>query len=48
MYSRKRIIKDKSIIIMSIVSVMPISVLVAVIMISGKNVSPNTTHIAEL
>ena len=48
MYSRKRIIKDKSIIIMSIVSVMAISGLVAGIMISGKNKSPNTSQIAEI
>ena len=39
MYSRKRIIKDRSIIIMSIISVMAISGLVAGIMISGKNKS---------
>jgi len=48
MYSRKRIIKDKGIIIMSIVSVMAISGLVAGIMISGRNQSPDTPQIAEL
>lgn len=48
MYSRKRIIKDKGIIVMSIVSVMAISGLVAGIMISGKNQSPDTSKIAEL
>lgn len=48
MYSRKRIIKDKGIIVMSVVSVMAISGLVAGIMISGKNESPDTSQIAEL
>ena len=47
MYSRKRIIKDRSIIIMSIISVMAISGLVAGIMISGKNKSPDTPQIVE-
>lgn len=48
MYSSKRIIKDKGIIIMSIVSVMAISGLVAGIMISGNDDSPGTSQIAEL
>ena len=48
MYSRKRIIKDKGIIVMSIVSVMAISGLVAGIMISGNDDSPGTSQIAEL
>lgn len=48
MYSRKRIIKDRSIIIMSIISVMAISGLVAGIMISGKNKSPDTPQIVEV
>lgn len=48
MYSNKRIIKDKGIIIMSIVSVMAISGLVAGIMISGNDNSSGITQIAEL
>lgn len=48
MYTNKRIIKDKGIIIMSIVSVMAISGLVAGIMISDNNDSSGTKQIAEL
>lgn len=48
MYSNKRIFKDKGIIVMSVVSVMAITGLVAGIMLSDNDSSQNITKIAEL
>jgi murein DD-endopeptidase MepM/ murein hydrolase activator NlpD len=48
MYKGKRILKDKSIIIMSVVSVMALSGLAAAIMISDNKSSGNITQIAAL
>lgn len=48
MYTNKRILKDKSIIVLSVVSVMALSGLVASIMLSDNNDNPGISQIAEL
>lgn len=48
MYTKKRILKDKGIIILSIVSVIALSSLAAGIMISGNDNEPGISQIAEL